>query len=453
MKNSDIQVQNVRIQFEEIPLRVPLKFGAVVSTAVTGVLVEIDVVRRDGKAATGIGSMLLSDVWAWPDAKFSHEHKDAMMRKCCDALRSTLHAPGVFAHPLDLYLEFRPELRTIGGEMPFLATLVCYSPFDMAIHDAFGKVNGICSYDGYGPDYCEHDLGHYLGADFRGKFLSDFLSKSYAAKTPIWHLVGGLDKLTKEEITDADPRDGLPVSLDQWIERDGVFCFKVKTRGNDLAWDVDRLLSVHRVARETLRRSNTSILRSRASAEDGQALGPLLSFDSNEQCPNPQYVLELLAKLRERSREAYDALLYIEQPTERDLSAHKFDQREVARQKPVLADEGIVDLDTFELAKSLGWSGVALKVCKGFSSALLYMAKAKAEGLTFSVQDLTLPGVALVHSAGFAARINPIKGVEYNSRQFIPQANAKTSGRLPHVFEVKAGQIATGTIGSAGLGI
>jgi len=37
-------------------------------------------------------------------------------------------------------------------EIPALTTFLCASPIDAALHDAFGKVNKISSYQGYGPD-------------------------------------------------------------------------------------------------------------------------------------------------------------------------------------------------------------------------------------------------------------------------------------------------------------
>jgi len=38
-----------------------------------------------------------------------------------------------------------------------------------------------------------------------------------------------------------------------------------------------------------------------------------------------------------------------------------------ARIKPVVIDESLVDLESLELARELGYSGVALKACKGHS--------------------------------------------------------------------------------------
>jgi L-alanine-DL-glutamate epimerase-like enolase superfamily enzyme len=159
-----------------------------------------------------------------------------------------------------------------------------------------------------------------------------------------------------------------------------------------------------------------------------------------------------LRRLQEMSASAFKSLLYIEQPTERDLAAHRFRMHDLTEIKPVLADEGIVDLETFNLARELKWSGLALKTCKGHSSALLYVVKATAHGMVYSVQDLTNPGLALVHSAGSSAHINPLKGVEYNARQYLPSSAPEVQQAHRGLFQVRDGTISTETIGSLGLG-
>jgi L-alanine-DL-glutamate epimerase-like enolase superfamily enzyme len=259
-------------------------------------------------------------------------------------------------------------------------------------------------------------------------------------------LVGGVDKLREAEVDASDPQDGLPVSLESWIKRDGLFCFKVKLRGTDIDWDVARTAAVADVVAENLIRQRTPH-RSNAGEKSF-----FLSIDSNELCESPAAVLEYLAKLSELSPLAFEHLLYIEQPTERDLSAHRFDMRKLAALKPVLADEGVVDIETLDLAEELGWSGIALKTCKGHSSVLLSIAKASAAGLLYSVQDLTNPSLAFVHSAGLAARTYPLKGVEYNARQYLPHAGPEVQKFHSTLFQVREGYIRTNTISEVGFG-
>ncbi len=52
-----------------------------------------------------------------------------------------------------------------------MCTITAASPFDAALHDAFGKLHGAAATHTYGPDFMTHDLGHYLGAEFKGEWL------------------------------------------------------------------------------------------------------------------------------------------------------------------------------------------------------------------------------------------------------------------------------------------
>jgi len=445
---TDVKILSLKPEFHKDPLRVPLKFGSVVVSESTSLTVKATVKTRSGKVGEGFGSMPLAHEWAFPDPNVPPEKKLQAMCLIAERFCRMLEREVGFGHPIDIYMGNRQRLYQLAegvseelglkAQMPILGTLVASSAVDASVHDAFGHANGISSYEGCGPKHMEHDLSSYLGERFRGKYVTDYLRRTFSEELPIFHLVGGLDKLRRGEVDGNDPRDGFPVSLDDWIRRDGVFCLKVKLRGNDIDWDVQRTKDVAEVASETL-------------AEIGRE-GFYLSADSNEMNPNPDATLEYLKRLRRASPLAYGRLLYIEQPTERDLRRHMFRMNEVAGMKPVLADEGVTDLEAFELALELGWSGIAVKTCKGHSSALLYVAKAEEFGIPYSIQDLTCPGLALVHSASLAARTRPMKGFEYNSRQYLPLAFPGIRERHKDVFTVKGGKIRTSSLGHIGLG-
>ncbi len=446
---SDIKLVDIDMNFDELELRTPLKFGTGVVYTTTSLTVRATVENRSGKRSEGLGNILLSYIWGYPSATMSSEERDTAMRRVAEKFCALMLENAEYGHPLDLYLTAKPELRRLAAEvdeelsaadpMPILGALVCASPTDAALADAFGKVNEICTYDGYTRDFMEYDLSRHLGPDYAGKYPGDYLHSAYHAYLPVFHLAGGLDKLTVAEISADDPDDGLPVSLDQWIERDGIRCFKVKLHGNDNEWDVQRTADIARVIGETY---------ARLGIEDAF----YLSTDSNEMNPDPESVVEYLHKLRELSPTAYDALLYLEQPTERDLTAHRLDMSAVSALKPVVVDEGVTDVETLDLAIELGWSGVGLKTCKGHSSSLLYVAKAQEEGLVVTFQDLTNPGLSLVHEAGFAARIDTLRGFEYNSRQYLPEAAPEVKAQHPELFTVRDGQVSTKSIRGHGLG-
>jgi hypothetical protein len=133
------------------------------------------------------------------------------------------------------------------------------------------------------------------------------------------------------------------------------------------------------------------------------------------------------------------ALDYLEQPTSRDIRAHAFDWRAVAARKPVMLDEGLVDLGLMEVARKQGYSGFALKTCKWHSMLLTAAAWARQHRMAISLQDLTNPGIALIHAALTGAHLPTINGAELNSPQFTPAANAEFALRLPGLFEPRRG--------------
>jgi hypothetical protein len=115
-------------------------------------------------------------------------------------------------------------------------------------------------------------------------------------------------------------------------------------------------------------------------------------------------------------------------------------------------DESLVDLDSLLLARELGYSGVALKACKGHSDALLMGAAAQKFGMFLCVQDLTCPGLSFLHSASLAARIPGVAGIEGNARQYCPAGNAEWIGRYPGMFVIEDGTINTSMLNENGLG-
>ncbi len=448
MLDTDIRILEASAFFLDERARTPLKFGAVVMDVVTFCHVRVRAENRRGQVADGWGAIFLSDVWAFPTPRLEHALKDKAMRRVTQAFCRRASDYKSFAHPIDIFLELESDLQALSAEicrdlalaeaMPFLAALVCASPVDAAIHDAFGKVNGIPTYAGYKPEFVNHDLSAYLGPSLQGRYLSDFIRLKATPTVPIFHLVGGLDVLRESEVQPGALQDGRPNSLERWIEQDGVYCLKVKLRGTDMFWDLNRLTEVYNVARETLGRHGRTALH--------------LSADTNEQCDSPAYMVELLNRLRESEPGAYDALLYVEQPTERDLRAHRFDMRRLAALKPVIVDESLTSLPDMALAIELGWSGVALKTCKCHTMALLVAALAEAAHIPYTIQDLTNPGLALLHSVGLAAHLYPMLGVEANSRQYYPATSAPEEKVHPDIVKVRGGVVRTDSLRGPGLG-
>jgi L-alanine-DL-glutamate epimerase-like enolase superfamily enzyme len=126
--------------------------------------------------------------------------------------------------------------------------------------------------------------------------------------------------------------------------------------------------------------------------------------------------------------------------------------RKISAIKPVIIDESLVSMEDFSLAMELGWSGIALKTCKGHSTALLYAARAEKLKIPYTIQDLSNPGLSLIHSVGLGARLNPMKGVESNSCQFFPRTSIPESKIHPGLFTRRNGCVKTESIQGDGLG-
>lgn len=447
MRDTDIRIVAIRTAFAEETLRFPLVLSTGAITDITYADVRIRVENRQGSQAEGAGGILLSDLWAFPEPSLDHATKDRLMRRLVLRWRELALAADGYADPLQLAHRMEAGmsdlLRGMRGEfglqtdVPRLAGLVAWSPFDAALHDGWAKAAGRSAYGMYTREYLNEDLGSYLGADWSGAFPGDYLVKP-AAKLWIQHVVGGKDPLIPEEVS-SEPDDGLPVSLADWIRRDRVRWFKLKTKGADVAGDLERILDVYRVAVEE-------------TARCGIDAPVVYEIDPNEGCPDPDTLIELLRKLRERSEAAYGALQYVEQPTPRQLSEYRCTLDGIAALKPVLADESLDDLANLRDIARVGFNGVALKTCKGHSHALLTYCWAQRNGLCVTVQDLTNPGIALLHSAGLGSRLRlSWDCFEANSRQYLPFSRSQEREKGPDPFVSRQGRIDVSFLRGPGL--
>lgn len=170
--------------------------------------------------------------------------------------------------------------------------------------------------------------------------------------------VGMADPIVESDILDPDRvNDGLPQSLESWVNRSGVRYFKVKTNGQ-IDQDADRLGRIARLLDSKL----------------GEAYQ--VSLDGNE-------VFSSLGVFEGwwKSISSVDALhpflsrvLYIEQPFERSIALEESvcgGLHELENLPPVIIDESDGDLDSFKRAADLGYRGCSVKNCKGPIKAIL----------------------------------------------------------------------------------
>ena len=447
-KPTDVRVREVRFEYEDFLYRYPIKFGGVALDRVTLLNAHVTVETRGGKIARGFGSMPMGNVWSYPSKNMGYAGTLDAMRALTVKLATLYGNHADFGHPIDITWTLEHEFpvlteqtgreQAVADPIPMLATLVCASPFDAALHDAFGKAHSLNCYSTYGPDFMTHDLGHYLGADFADEHLDAYVSRVARERMPMYHLVGALDPLDSGDVSQP-VGDGLPETLAEWIPFNGLTHLKIKLNGDDLNWDVERVVGVDRVSAEQ-------------QAKRG-IVEWFYSLDFNEKCGSVAYLLEFLRKVRERTPGGFGRIQYIEQPTKRDLRADRANtMHEAAKLRPVVIDDSLLGQESLKLAREMGYTGAALKACKGQTQSLLMGAAAKKDGMFLCVQDLTCVGASIIHSAGLAAHFPGIVAIESNGRQYCPVANQPWEARFPGMFRITDGTMQTGLLDGPGLG-
>jgi L-alanine-DL-glutamate epimerase-like enolase superfamily enzyme len=416
-----VEIVESSVEFLERPFVKPLRLSSGVITEITEARASVRV-RVGGREATGRGAIYLSDLWAWPDATLSHDVRDGALRELCReiALRLREYCGGETHHPLELGLRLHERISVVESPVgTLLARAMCASPFDAAIHDAAGIAMGRSAFDFYEEDVGLPSADRY----FPGLGATAAIRKCLVAprrELDAWVIVG--------------PDDSLQADFAGTVAKHGYRCFKLKVLGRDNARDAQRTVAVYRAAKQC-----------------GVDL-PRLSVDSNEANPDAESVLDYLLRLRELDAEAFDALGYLEQPTGRDIRKSQYNWSKVAALKPVMLDEGLTSLDLLPEARASGWSGLALKTCKGHSFVLVAAAWAREHGMLLSMQDLTNPGLAAIHAALVASRLETINGVELNSMQYTPAANTDWLPRLSDLFEARDGVHRLPGVAPVGLG-
>jgi L-alanine-DL-glutamate epimerase-like enolase superfamily enzyme len=404
------RILDATVSFKRQRFITPLQLSSGIIESLTQALAAV-VVEFDGRRATGHGTIYLSDLWAWPDDSFTHDQRDAVLRRVSETIAGEL--PRQFAqddlHPLEIGLRLHDLAchgLTFTPNPSALARAMCASPFDAAIHDGAGIAQNRSAFSLYDEAAAVPSAEDYFPGIGACRAIRDII-RCARKELPAWWIVGKSDCLGQ--------------TLVPAVQKRGYRCFKLKITGRNNEADVARTVEVFH------------------SAKANGFARPRLSIDSNEANPSAESVLDYVGRLRAVDREAYDALEYIEQPTDRDIERHTFDWREVTKQKPVMLDEGLTDLRLLEEARRQGYSGLALKTCKGHSMLLTSAAWALRNNMIISLQDLTNPGIGLIHAALVGSHLPTINGAEVNSPQFTPAANAEFLPRLESLFEPRQG--------------
>lgn len=222
MTESDVRVTSATVWFAAVPFAIPLHLSSGPISELTEARVRVTVERRDGRTATGLGSVLLSYPWAGGT--------DTAMRSAVGHLAHLAATLG-YGDPLELGTRLtlsRPALP----ELPRLAAEVALGPVDQAIHDAWARAAGHSAYHMYTAEFLAHDLSAYLGTDFAGRWPAEWLARSPRQRLPVQYVLG-----VDEPASNAEGRGWIKVKLAGSVDTDLARVRAVAAPGRSLSLD------------------------------------------------------------------------------------------------------------------------------------------------------------------------------------------------------------------------
>ncbi len=440
-----------------VRLRLPFRFGAATLREARQIFLRVRIEDAQGRSAEGMAAELMVPKWFDKSPELSNADNETQLRRslalALDALRS---AGAGTAFGLHASVEASHHARAAAEKLNGLIASFGLALADRAILDALCRLEGLTVSQAIKANRPGIDAS--TARDLAGFDLPGFLSAlEPSASLAARHTVGLVDAIVPADIP-AHERldDGLPESFEEAIDAYGLTFFKVKVSGVPEA-DIDRLCRV-------------------ASVIDAKVPNYAVTLDGNEQFSSAEAVADLLARVKEEPRLAKFAasILFVEQPIAR---AHAFEKpvKALAAFKPVEIDESDADIDAFVTARTLGYTGISSKSCKGFYRSLLNRARVAKwsadDGIAYfmSAEDLTTQGGLAVQQDLALASLIGMTHIERNGHHYVdgmagaPEAEqasfAEAHSDLYRVsngrtrLRIEAGQLAIGSIINAvGLG-
>jgi hypothetical protein len=447
-------VREVRFHERDVHLRMPFRFGVVTLTDAPQCFVRVRIEFADGRAQWGAAAEMLAPKWFDKNLKLSNEDNFDQLRRSLRSAASAYmdgKARTAFGH----FAAHYSDQIEAGAARGLNALIANYGPaqLDRAILDALFSSLGCSFYDGMRGNLAGIDpalLGRPTGdlAEFdMPRFLAQLApADSIAAR----HTVGLVDAIGGHP---GQVGDGLPESLEEVVAVYGHRYFKLKV-GGDIEADLARLTEI-------------------AAVLDRMPEPYFVSLDGNEQYNDIAALLELSRRMQDAAqlRRLVASILFIEQPITR---AHALDSdvSALSRVKPVIIDESDDELGVFPRARSLGYTGVSSKCCKGLYKSILNAARCAhwnsdgAPHYLMTGEDLTVQaGLALQQDLALVNLIG-IRHVERNGHHYVngmtglPVAEQTTFlNAHPDLYEhthgatrlkIRAGQLEIGSLARPG---
>jgi L-alanine-DL-glutamate epimerase-like enolase superfamily enzyme len=451
----EIKVVRTTAGIRNAHTRMPFRFGVITMRAAPMLTLAVEIEDRRGARATGYAADFLAYRW------FDKRPDKSLADNCADLLGTVEMARALYleagrgglATPFDLWRRTYPEIERIALQDGFnrLGASFGSSMLERAVIDGAGRMTGRTLFE----LVRDNDLGIELGAiapELNGCELRGFLPEQPLARLQTRHTVGLVDPITAAEVREP-VADGLPETLEDYLDHDGIGYLKVKV-GGDLGEDIARLEAIAGVLDRRDRRFR-------------------ISLDGNEQYRAPDDFLGLVEQIKAAPalERFWAQVMFIEQPLDRAVALDPgvAPMLRALADKPVIIDEADGWLSAFEEAIALGYRGTSHKNCKGIYKSLYNLALAAVrnarlgrEELFLSAEDLSnLPVVPLQADLAMVALLG-ITHVERNGHHYFRGLGhlgaAEKAGALaahPDLYQRRADEVflkvAGGTLECASL--
>lgn len=383
-----------------VRFRMPFRFGSARVDGTSQAFVRVRIADEQGRVASGWSAEMMMPKWFDKDPKLAAAENIDQLRAALRLGIEALMAAGTStAFGLHASVESAHHQACAEAGLNGLVASFGLALADRAVVDALCRLDGVGAVTGLRAN--RFGITAATAPDLAGFDLDGFLAAVPAVpRIAARHTVGLGDALATSEI-EQPLDDGMPESLEQVIAAYGHTYFKLKVSGQPEA-DAQRLARI-------------------AAVLDAQAGDYRVTLDGNEQFESVEAVLELLDRIAaDANLQGFRArVLFLEQPMARALALSTA-VHEVARRVALEIDESDADIGAFITARSLGYTGISSKSCKGFYRALLNAARvAGGEGLFMSAEDLTTQaGIGLQQDLLLASAVGATH-IERNGHHYV----------------------------------
>lgn len=346
-----ISVMETDLYVVNVTRRMAFHFGNVSATDGPQILLSLTL-DVDGTEETGLAMGTMTPMWFFKDPEMTLEEGTDALLDAFAAASQNAEAAGPQNTVFALWKSLFDAVESWANDTSYPPLLWSYgvSLVEQAAIDAYCRATNTTFAEAVRTNALGIRPGE-LYDELEGAEPADLLPDQPSSATKLRHTVGLSDPLTPDDVELGDRLDdGLPQTLAEYVERQGIDRLKIKLAAD--AADADRLKRI-------------------ASVLDDSGLEEYaFTLDANEQYDSVDALREQWEAMQSDPELApfLEHLLYVEQPLPRDEAfseATRAGFEEWDDRPPIIIDESDDQLDSLGRALETGYAGTSHKNCKG----------------------------------------------------------------------------------------